>query len=574
MADRKKNQGAVQTEENLTDGTVFSADYEGEAGRSRIEERQKKRRQASKKKKKKVNKPLIGVIAAVVIVGILVGVYFLVNSMQGAQEEELGSTYPTHENGEQYAVDAMGNEIDSYKDVNGNIVSAGVIELMSYSPFEMKDMHIENEYGTFEVSVYVPIEKTTNAAGEEVESTDHIEYTIKGYEDVDFSGGVGTVASMLANLSSTQIIDVMGKNPQDYGLTEPRATVEANYNTGEAVILLIGNEAPGGVGTYVKATEQENGVIYLVDTSAVESVFFNPVEYVNTSITDSASDDDTLRPVEFTIRGKNFPEPVVIVQNNDETSLSTYKMTEPSEKFVNMEKGTGMVGSVRSLTAESVAAVHPSEDQLKKYGLDKPQTTIEAKYTDISYTLSASTPNEENQVYVYAKEKDTIYVVLADRVLWASANYEDFVYEYIMRPSKEYVESIDVKTGDKAYTFTLKEEKVTDDGDNEFTQIVASYGKTKLEQGYFDAFYENLVSAKYTGEYDGKESADKAFLTITFNYNNDKKSDTVVYTEGESRKYEAKVNDSENGFVYDTYITQLVKDTKAMSENKKVDIII
>lgn len=572
MANKEVKNKAL--DENLTDGTVFSSDYDGEIGSSKTAKKAERKSSNKKnnddKNKKKINKTIIAIIAAVLVIGILVGVYFLVSNMQEISDEDaVTSMYPTDANGEQYAVDSKGNKIDSAKDANGNIISAGEITLTDESVFDIKSISVTNENGQFEINAHAPVEKVTNADGEESEETQQMEYTLVGFEDANLEGtGLSTVASAISSISTKQIIDINGENPKDYGLEEPRAAVKANY-TEKTVTLYVGNDAAGGIGTYIKFGEDK--AIYLVETSTVEAFFFNPLAIMSTSVTNSATDEEANTPQTFTISGSNFKEELVFEPNDDETNAATYKMVSPQERPANVTKGSGVIGSVRSLNADSVLAYKPSKAQLEKFGLYAPYAKVVAKYADATYTLSASKPDSDGNVNLYSAENDMVYLIASSRVSWVTTSFDEMVYEYVLMPSKAFVKSIDIEAGSKKYTFTLSEVTTKDDSGNEITQTEATCGTTKIEAAYFDTFYENLTSVLRNGEYD--ETADKTkapAFKVTYNYNNGKKSETVEYYQGESRKYLEVLNGTDDSFVYDTYISKMIEDVETISKNKAV----
>lgn len=573
MADNQKKQNTLEEakeeknkiEKNSADGTIFSADYEGEAGNTKAA---KKRENANKKK----YKPLLTVIAAILAVGILVGVYFLVTGLPGASDEPTGPTYPTDANGEQYAVDLKGNKIDSVKNANGDIISAGIVTLTDDIPANLKKIDIANESGQFEISVYTPTEKTTNASGEEEEQTEKTEYTLKGFEDADIeSGQLASIGTAVSTMTSTQIVDIKGENLHEYGFDKPRATVKAEFLDGKKYEVKVANQAPGGTGTYVMVNDDP--AVYLVADDKVSSFFFNPLSIISTSITDSASTEETNTVKSLTLSGTNFKEKMVFVPNDDQTNAAYYKMTQPMERPVNVEKGSGIIGSVRNLIGESVVAFNPTKEQMKKYGLDKPYAAITAEYKDTTYHLSAAKPNDDDIVTLYSKEKDTIYTIALERVPWVTTSYDEMVYEYVLRPNLDAVKAIDVTADGKKYTFAVDKTTKKDAEGNETSQTTAKYGKLTMDAGYFDTYFTNLVSAQRGGTFQGDATSKTSKLSVTFQYNTDKEPDTITYYAGDSRKYMYTQNGIEDGFVYDTYISKIIEDTKQIIQNKKVDPI-
>lgn len=566
--EKEKIKSAADYDDDYTssaDGTIFSADYEGEAGNTK---KGKKRNNNGADKKRRISKPLIVVICAIAAVGILIGVYFFVQNMPSAPDST-SATYPTDENGEQYAVDLKGNKISAEKDGNGNIISAGVVELIAKVPADVKTINVSNESGEFTIHAETPTSVATNESGEEEVKTDATVYTLEGYEDADLkSGEPDAVASAAAAVTTTKIVDINGENPSEYGFDKPRANVKVTFTDNEEDTIKVGNKAPGEEGTYIQVNDDK--AIYLVDNDSVSSFLLNPLALLDANITDSASSDENGEASKIIMGGSNFGgEEFVIVPNDDETNAAYYKITSPKKGFLSTD-GYSAIGGILSLSGEAVVAYHPTQQQLEEYGVAKPVTTISAEYADVTYNLSASAPNKDNLVYIFNSDKNIIYSIAATSVPWAEMTYEDMVSEYVLKPVKDMVSSVEITAGGKIYKFDMETKTNEDEDGNETTETTVKYGDNVLDTSYYDVFFDNLINAQRGGKYEGSAESE-AELTVKYNYSNGKESDTVSYFAGESRKYSYSVNGSNDGYVYNTYVSKIISDVKTISENKRVD---
>lgn len=95
--------------------------------------------------------------------------------------------------------------------------------------------------------------------------------------------------------------------------------------------------------------------------------------------TDSSSSGDTSSAsneyTQFVFTGSNFPEEVKIVPQSALTSA--FKLVSPYEVSVNSTTMESLTANIESLTATSVAAVNPTEEQLEEFGLNTP--TVQMK---------------------------------------------------------------------------------------------------------------------------------------------------------------------------------------------------
>lgn len=536
-----------------------------------------------KKNKDKTNKKgitkntrmLVIVIAAVVLlVGGLMAMIFLMPTCSDPNSvNPVEATYPTDANGREYAVDSKGNKIENdegvSRDKNGKIVEDGVVQITTQGPLLVTKVEIENESGTYTILSETPTEKTTDAEGNEVEETQETIYTVVGFEDAQLqSGQAESIANQASNMASTEIIDISGKNLSDYGLDKPRAKVKTTFNDGTVVKMDIGNDAPSDLGTYIKYSDKTE--VYLTGKDSVNAFFYSVLDLLNTEITDAASTEENAELKSLTLSGTNFPQEVTMVPNDDETCSAHYKLTKPEERFVNVVNGDNVKGSVRGLSALSVVAYHPSEDQLSKYGLSKPAATVEAEFNDNSYKLSASKADDSGNVYVYNHDTNIVYQVSDTKVAWATTSYEDLKYEYVLKPSEEKLSSIEITADGKTYKFGLEKVTKTDDEGNETSSTKITYGDKSIAESKFTTFFDNLTTVQRSGDGSGAKPSGKAVLTVKYNYNNGKASDTLTFYKAENRKMLVQVNGKSDTYVFETYTSKIIEDAPKIAKGETV----
>ncbi len=573
-----------------TAGTIFSADSDAETGSNKEAKRQSKKSNKNKKNNKpaKNRKPLIigAIILAVALA--LVGTYFIVQKFVPDEVDSTSPTYPTDENGEQYATDLKGNKINSQKDLEGNILVAGIEELISHVPADIKKVKVTNEHGSFEILSETPTEVSTDAEGKEVVSTLQTEYTLVGYEDAPLAPGrPDDVANDAAAVKTTNIVDITGANPEEYGLTKPRATATVTFINGNERTITVGNEAPGAAGAYIMVNGDK--AIYLVDVESVDAFLYKESAMFDTTVTTPSADSETATPTKVTISGSNFKDTLEFVPNDDETVGSAYyKMTAPTKGFASVSNGSVVLESLRSVSADEALAYNPSTDVLKKNGidLDNPYAELNAEFSDAKIHLYASATYEQEvtdemtgeakvntMLKLYSPDTKILYAINATKAAWATTSYEALRFEYVMKPDMDFIKNIEITAGGKKYSFDLSKETNTDSEGNETKSTVVKCGKTKIDSSKFDTFFINLESAEVNSVKSGNASG-KADLTVKFTYNNDKPADTYTFYKGDSGKY----NFSENGTtivgdVFDTYVKSITEDVALIAQNKTVDPI-
>ncbi|MEE0265800.1 MAG: DUF4340 domain-containing protein [Acutalibacteraceae bacterium] len=594
MANKKPNskpaKSSVATEEeNIDDGsmfydntagTIFSADSDAETGSNKEAKKQSKKSEKRKDSKKpaKNKKPLIIGASILLIAVALVGVYFVVDKKVPTQADDTSPTYPTDENGQQYATDLKGNKIDSEKDSNGNILVAGIETLIDHVPADIQTVQVTNEHGSFELHSETPTEVSTDANGQETVTTGATVYTLVGYEEATLeSGKPDAIANDAAAVTTTNIVDITGKNPEEYGLTKPRATAKIKFKNGNERTVFVGNEAPGATGVYIKVNGDE--AIYLVAVESVDAFLYKATALLDPAVTTAADTDENATASKVTISGSNFPKTLEFIPNDDETVPSAYyKMTAPTTGFANISNSTAVLGSLRSVTAEEVLAFNPSKADLKAQNvdLDAPYAELNATFGDTVIHLYASAPytqEEVTRVNLYSPDTKMLYSISDTKVAWVTTTYEAMQYEHILKADIDYIKNIEVTAKGKAYSFDISKETKVDAEGNETIQTTVKHGDKAIDSSKFDIFFANLESAQVYSAKTGNVSGN-ADLTVKVTYNTDKPAETFTFYKGDAGKYNFSANGTTLvGDVFDTYVTSIIEDVALLAQNKNIDSI-
>ncbi len=515
---------------------------------------------------KKNKKTLIIVsIAAVALVGIMLLLIFLPkggdnNDGTATYDEGVAMSTSVDENGV--------HQVEIKTDKNGKIENNSYGTLMDYVPAEIKSMHVENESGSFDVTSYTPV----NDKGE----TDVTVYTLVGFEDFELqAGNPDSIANVLAKLDFSQVLTLEAKKGKDYGFDSPRATATVTYTDDTKAIIIVGDDAPQGAGTYVKFGDGD--AVYLVDATVVAPLLYGANDLISRKINESVSDSANTQASLITITGTGFDKDIELKLNDNGKNSATYVITKPSQVYANENESSLVSGSLRGLQATAVKMVNPSDNQLEKLGLKKPYANVKAVFPDTTVELSASKVDADGNVYIMVKDVDVVYQIAATTVPWATTSYEKLVSEYVLNPKMIALSSMSVNDGSKTYDFNLssKEVTTTDDEGNETTSTTTTvqYNGKELETAYFDIFYQNVAYTQLAEVKSASVSGNPVF-SVKYTYRADGSTETVnFYSTGDNR-YIAEVNGVVVGTVYKANINKLAKQVSQVANNKQVDTIL
>ncbi len=514
---------------------------------------------------KKNKKTLIIVsLAALVLVGVMLLLIFLPKGGDGdgtaTYDEGIAMSTSVDENGV--------HQVDIKTDKNGNIDNNSYGTLMEYTPAQIKKMHIENESGSFDVTSYTP----TNDKGE----TDTTVYTLVGFEDFELQAGApDVIANALAQLDFSKVLTLEKKKGDDYGFDSPRATATVTYTDDTKAIVIVGDDAPQGAGTYIKFGDGD--AVYLVDAETVAPLLYSVTNLINLEINKTPSDTANTQASKITISGSNFGKEIELKVNEDGKNSASFIMTKPENVYANEGESSSVAGAIRGLSATGVKMVNPSDNQLKELGLKTPYAKIKAVYPDETIVLSASKPDSEGNVCVMAEGVNVVYEMPSTRLPWVTTSYEKLVSEYVLNPKMIALSQMSVNDGSKTYDFKLssKEVTTTDDEGSETTSTTTTVqcGGKELEDAYFQTFYQNVAYTQLAEVKSASTSGSPVF-SVTYTYEADGSTETVkIYSTGDSR-YVAEVNGTVVGTVYKANINKLIKQVEQIAGNKQVDSLI
>ena len=118
--------------------------------------------------------------------------------------------------------------------------------------------------------------------------------------------------------------------------------------------------------------------------------------------------------------------------------MHIYLIEKPYYRAVNTELVYPWETGLCDATATGVAAAHPTEAQLRDFGLDTPRSVAaiafavfpaagsdDAPYNRVTYTVSLGGTNDAGDYYALVDGVDIVYTVAASAVPWAEATYGD-----------------------------------------------------------------------------------------------------------------------------------------------------
>ena len=175
---------------------------------------------------------------------------------------------------------------------------------------------------------------------------------------------VSGITTALGQIEVSRVIDENPTNLNDYGLSNPRIQIDfkAAGDT-DYKKLLVGDKSPTGSDIFAKRNDDKQ--VFLIPSFQETSVNRTTFDLREKSVL--KFDREKVDGIDVTSSGKTL---TVAKEGGD------WKITKPVQTKADFGSVEGLVGRLQSVQMKSIVADNPPAADLKKYGLDKPEATV------------------------------------------------------------------------------------------------------------------------------------------------------------------------------------------------------
>ena len=231
-------------------------------------------------------------------------------------------------------------------------------------------------------------------------------------DDSEVSG----ITSALSSIEVTRVIDENPTNLNDYGLSNPRIAIDFKASGDKTPRkLLIGEKSPTGGDLFAKRNDEKR--VFLIP--AFQESTFNKSPFDLREKTLLKFDRDKVDGIDIVAGGKT----TAFAKQGTE-----WKIAKPLDARADFSAIEGLVGRLQSAQMKSIVTAEPTPEDLKKYGLDKPEATVNIKAGSATATLilGGKADKPDNTVYARDLSKPAVMTVessLADEVKKGADEY-------------------------------------------------------------------------------------------------------------------------------------------------------
>ena len=264
-------------------------------------------------------------------------------------------------------------------------------------------------------------------------------------------------------LGAKKVIDTSGKNYKEYGLEEPRAEVTIRFDDSTEKSFSLGDDAPDNMGVYVKMSDEKT--VYVVPTNNVDAYLVEKLQMFDNTITSDLSDDVSVKSISFS--GEFYDKPITLSENdNIEQKIfkNQYYMKEPYLADCRTKTVTDARDGLFGMEGAEVTAICVTEDDIKKYGLDKPYISMTAGLsTGGETTVNVTKADSKGRCYIMNKSGNKIFRMYAGNIAWYGLSRNDILTENILSIDMKYMNCMKITQDGKTEQYDLEAKDVLTD---------------------------------------------------------------------------------------------------------------
>ena len=415
--------------------------------------------------------------------------------------------------------------------------------------------------------------QVTNTAGQyTIRKTGDKTFTIDSLSGAPLNNSsLEQIVNDVATLSATQKVVENASDVSQYGLATPSATAVVGTTDNKTYTIKLGIETPQKDAYYL--SKEGDSTVYLVDTQIGSDLTAAAVSFVDTTLASVDSSQLTkLTKISFAgaARQKAFEMDIDASSlsasaSTSSDSVPTYDIVKPNSYDSDPTHIQTLVGALEALSASSVVAIHPTDQQLADTGLKNPQYSVSYTFDGKDTTLlfgNTYADDSSSMVYAMVKGANVIYGVNTSSASFYNWELSDVTPSLLWTVNIDTVKTIEVTAGSQSWSFAL-------DGTGDDLKVTAG-GKT-LDTSNFRNYYQNIMTFYNQGMASKPQNA-ALRLRVTLNFRSaSEKPKVLEFYTIDAYKAFYSINGSGDFYVKQSDVDNFIQITQDMSANKKVN---
>jgi hypothetical protein len=328
-------------------------------------------------------------------------------------------------------------------------------------------------------------------------------------EEVRVTSSAGDATTLKKDNGGWQIVQPAAAKADDNevnGITSALSSVE--------VALLIGEKTPTGGNLFA----MRGGEKKVLAIPAFQESTFDKKTFDLRDKTVIKFDRDKVDKIDIVSGGK----PLDLAKDG-----SDWKIAKPVAAKADFGSVEGLIGKVQTAQMKSIASDAPSPADLKKFGLDKPQATVELAAGSSKATLEIGGKADDNTVYARDAAKPIVVTIdksLADDL---AKGADDYRVKDLFQFRAYNANHVEITRGDQKIVF----DRVKGEGDKPDKWHRASPNPADVDRDKVDGVLAKLANMRATSFVDStaRTGLDKPTLSVYVKFDENKKEEKVTF---------------------------------------------
>jgi hypothetical protein len=362
---------------------------------------------------------------------------------------------------------------------------------------------------------------------------------------------ISAITNALGQLEIVRVIEENPANLADFGLATPRLDVEFKTEGKPAGHLQIGEKTPTGASLYAKREDEKR--VFLI--AAYQETSLNRSTFELRDKTLIALARDKILGVDITSGGKT----IKLAKNDND-----WRITSPINARADYSTSEGILGRVETAQMKSIVADNATPADLKKYGLDKPATTVSVNLAGSTNVIALGGKADDGGIYARDVAKPMVVTVESTFADDFKKSLEDFrrrdTFEFRAFNANRAELTWDGKT--------LTLEKVKGEGDSPDTWKRSGVASGDADKAKVETLLTGLADIRATSFKDTTTGTglNAPALTVKVKFDDSKKEESVTFGKSGNDVYAARPDDPGASMVEAEKLTEALKTLDELSK--------
>lgn len=443
--------------------------------------------------------------------------------------------------------------------------SQNAILLFDKTNLKAEEITVSNENGEFQLLGY-------EYSDEDSEQETDIVYTMQEYSSQILSKTMtDSLAEQCLYMSAIQIIDKSGNRYDEYGLKEPRSTVKVIYSDNSEVTMYVGNDAPDNKGVYFRIDGNAN--VYLVQENMINMFLADKLQMFSKVISNSFDSDYEIQTIK--ISGTNYDSNIEIEPTNNNANFCNFILTKPYREICNKDFLESYGESLYGIMGTNVVSVNVTDEEMKKYGLDKPYIDVEVTASDESSAhVIASKADSDKNCYIMKSGGTIIYKMSTDELPWYGVSYRDFLDDAIIKPNMETIVSADIYYNGTDYHYDITHTVTKNDLYEDMTVTTATYNGKNIKYLNMSIFVNNVAGISRSDAVPKSIDGCEKIFSIKYSFDGDDAlTDTLEIYKAKDKQLIVTLNGNIEGYTNTEYAEKVFEQVENIPKNAELSVL-